>query len=283
MVGARQSLVERDVLLDDRGAPGHRGDRDVDAGRVIRQPHRTAEACTQRVHRSQICLLHGRRVVAHTVQERDRRIAGLADRGDRLRDLVERRHPRRHDQRATLTREVTQERQVRDLSRRDFEERHAQRLERVGARLVERRREEEDPALGALVAERGVRRGPELELAQHLQLAFTAARGLHLVRGLRRRARHQRLRAKRLELHRVGARRGGRRDELARQLEIAVVVDAGLRDHEHGSARADQAVADAHGRRAHGRSTDARAASSASTSATTPTRRSVSRPSTGWR
>jgi len=48
--------------------------------------------------------------------------------------------------------------------------------------------------------------------------------------------------------HRVGAGLGGRGDELARQLGIAVVVDAGLGDHEHGRARANQAVADAKGR-----------------------------------
>src|SRR5213078_1636405 len=109
------------------------------------------------------------------------------------------------------------------------------------------------------------------EPSQHFPLPLTASGGLGLVGRLRRVPRDEGLGAERLELHGVGA--GGRGGgEPAGERGIAVVVDAGLGDEERGRRRADDPIADPEASQAHAR-----------ISATTSSRRSVSRPSTGWR
>ena len=54
MVGAVHRAVEREVLLDERGAQRGGGDRDRDAERVVRQPDGDAERALHRVHRAQV-------------------------------------------------------------------------------------------------------------------------------------------------------------------------------------------------------------------------------------
>jgi hypothetical protein len=72
--------------------------------------------------------------------------------------------------------------------------------------------------------------GRQLQGAQHLELVAGRAGGLLLVDGPGRAGRGQQVGVKALELDRVGARRGGRFDELQGHGERAVVVDAGLGD-----------------------------------------------------
>ena len=66
----------------------------------------------------------------------------------------------------------------------------------------------------------------------HVVLAAVAGMGL-LVVGLGGHWRDQLVGDERLELHRVGARIDRRVDERHRQVDAAVVIDAGLGDDEH--------------------------------------------------
>ena len=139
MVGPGHRLVERQVLLDDRRAATDRRQRDLQAERVIGEADGEPEALAQRVHRAQIHLARRRRIGAQAVQQRDGRRARRADGGHRVGDLGERAHAGGHDHRPPLGGHVPQEREIRDLAGRDLEDRHVEALERVGARLIERR------------------------------------------------------------------------------------------------------------------------------------------------
>ena len=137
MVGPGQRTVERQMLLEHGGAAGHGGQRDLDPQRVIGEPDRAPEARAQGVHRPEVGVLDRRRVGAHAVQDGQRRVAGGADGLHRGRDLVQRRHAGREQDRAALGGDVAQQRQVGDLAGRHLEGRR--RARRADPRWPRRR------------------------------------------------------------------------------------------------------------------------------------------------
>ena len=84
----------------------------------------------------------------------------------------------------------------------------------------------------------------KLKAPQHLELRLAVARGRHLVGSLGRRRRGQPLRIEGLELHRVRAGGGGGLHEAAGAFGVAVMIDAGLRDHEAGRPAPDDTFGD---------------------------------------
>src|SRR5262249_62299318 len=104
---------------------------------------------------------------------------------------------------------MTKQRQVRDLARRQLEERDVERLEDIGARLVERRREENEPSLGRALRQLRQRVRSKLQAGEHVPLTLSPARGLELIARLGRLARQERVHAEGLELDGIGAAFGG--------------------------------------------------------------------------
>ena len=93
-------------------------------------------------------------------------------------------------------------------------------------------------ALAATVPRAAMGVPRKLEAAKHPELAFVRAGRLFLIGRLRRARRYERLGAKGLELHDIGAGIGGRVDELKGQPGIPVVIDAGLGDDRDANAHA---------------------------------------------
>ena len=153
------------------------------------------------------------------MQEHDLVGAGRANGRNGGLDLVQVRETRREDHRTPAPRDLLEQRQVRQIRRRDLERRDAEAVEQVDARDVERRREEREPALLRARLELGERVAIELEPAQHLELRLVAVGRLELVAGLRRAGGREPLGAEGLELDAVGAGGRGGVDERERDVD----------------------------------------------------------------
>ena len=147
---------------------------------------------------------------------------------DRVIDLVERTHSRRQDDRLALGADVPEKRVIGERRRRNLVERRIESVDEVDRSLVPTRCRPRDPRLSTVLVDRGVVAFAELEAAFQVAVGvaerrFTRLR--QLFRGV-----HNIDRAL-LELHYFAT--GLRRDvdELLGGIEVAVVVDADLRDN----------------------------------------------------
>ena len=116
VVGPRQAAVQGEVLLDQAGAQGRGGQRDLDAGRMVREADRPAEGGGERRHGPQVGLPGGGRIAADAVEQDEGRVPRLLDRADGVADLPKVGHPRREDDRAAFAGDVREQREVGDLA-----------------------------------------------------------------------------------------------------------------------------------------------------------------------
>ena len=232
MVGPRQGAVEREVLLEHDGSQGRGGHRHRVALGVVGVADRHAEGVAHGDHGPQIDVGRRRRVLGRAVQDGDAvaRAAGDLEHGQRRAHLGQRRHAGRDDQRQAQRGDPAQVGHVDELAAGHLEALQTERRQKIDAVGVEGRRQELDAALPAVRRDLALFVGRQLQGAQHLELVAGRAGGLLLVDGPGRAGRGQQVGVKALELDRVGARRGGRFDELQGHGERAVVVDAGLGD-----------------------------------------------------
>ena len=238
MVGALRRVAEREVLLD-HARTEHVGDgRHRDAVLVVGEADDDLRIpLAQRRDDREVQLLHRRRVGGRALEEAD----PVVDRRDRLHravDVLEGRAAGRDDHRLAERRDVTKERRVAQVAGGDLVGRQLELRQEVGARLVERGREEHETELGGEVAQLGVRVPIELE-----RLAMPAVRRpeavLVVVRALVERPREEAGVVALLELDRVHARVPGRAEELLRLLDASLVVVADLGDDEAGRVVGD--------------------------------------------
>ena len=156
------------------------------------------------------------------------------DRGDgldRTVDILQRRAARRDDQRLAERCDVAKERRVRQIARRDLVRRQIELLEEVGARLVERRREEHESQFPRARLELGVRSLVELERLA-MRPVGRAEAVLVVVGALEELPREEAAIVALLQLHRVDARLLREREQLLSLLQAALVVVTDLRDDE---------------------------------------------------
>src|SRR2546426_196492 len=240
LVGPRQAVREREVLLDDHRAERDGNDRRDDGiPRVIGQADQAPTHLAQGHDRPGVDVRGRRGIRGRALEKHDLLVAYLARQLDDPQDIRERRGAGGDEGWLAALEHPTDERQVAHLVRRDLEGWHV-RVEDVDPRLVEGRAEEIDRPRAAMVSEN---RHP---LDRHLhRLDDVVDRALvPEVLGLPRRLRVERPRPKPLKLHRVRAGLARYVDQGERLLEAPVVVGAGLRDDVAGLASADPPVAD---------------------------------------
>ncbi len=168
------------------------------------------------------------------------------DRRDRLDgpvDVLDGGAARRDDHRLPERRDVPQERRVPQVARGDLVGGQLELREQVGARLVERSREEDEPELVRDAAELRERGSIELERLA-VPAVGRAEAVLVVVRAVVQRAREERAVVALLELDRVDAHVLRRVEQLDRLLDASLVVVADLRDDEARRVVRDPASVD---------------------------------------
>ena len=177
--------------------------------------------------------------------------AGVAERRDRLGDLVRRRHAGRQDGRAAGRGDAPNQRQIDQLERRDLVGRRIELFEEIDRGVVERRREHRDAELAAfgeqrrMPVPRRVRLLVELvEAAAVPQAALDAEFRPVMVDG-------DRVGRVGLQLDRVGAGRLGGVHHGERMVETAAMIGGKLRHHVGRLARANGAAGDVDFRLSH--------------------------------
>ena len=243
MVGALRRVAQREVLLDHPRPEHVRDRRHRDPVLVVGEADDEvgvplAESRDDR----EVELLDRRRVGGRALQEADLPV----DRRDRLDgpvDVLDGGAAGRHDHRLPERRHMPQERRVPQVAGRDLVGGQVELREQVGARLVERGREEDEPELVRDGAELRERAPVELE-----RLAVPAVRGaeavLVVVRAVVQRAGEERAVVALLELDRVDAHVLRRVEQRDRLLDASLVVVADLRDDEARRVVRDPASVD---------------------------------------
>src|SRR5919112_3117781 len=113
MIGAVETLREREVLLDNRRPQGDRGYRGEDVRGVIRQTVRDAETLAHRDHRPEVHLLRGSGVGGRALEDDD---LGLCEQRERTLYVVEPCHAGREEDRLSRRSHRLEERWVRHLA-----------------------------------------------------------------------------------------------------------------------------------------------------------------------
>ena len=245
MVGPGLRRIKGEVFLDDGGTAGDRRDGNRAAECVIGEPDGNGKTGAQRVDHGQVHFVGPHRIADGTVQQRDPIVALGANHTDRVCDLIEARQAGGQQNGLPHPRDVTQERQVHEFVRRDLERQHPETVEKVGARLVERSREENEVEGLCVIAQPGQPFGRHLELLEHRVHGRTepseriGQRGNRMVR-----PRHERVRSERLKLDGVGATPCRALDQRMGRVLITVVIRSRLRNHEGLRATTDLAATD---------------------------------------
>ena len=217
--------------------------RHRDAVLVVRQADDELRvALAVRRDHAELELLDGGRVRRRALQQAELRV----DRRDGLDgavDVLDRRAAGGDDQRLADRGDMPQERRVAQVAGRDLVRRDVELGEQVGARLVERRREEHEAELAGARLQLDVGAAIELE-----RLAVGAVRRaeavLVVVGAVVERAREQPPVVALLELDRVHARLLREHEQLLRLLDRALMVVADLGDDEAGRVVGDPAAVD---------------------------------------
>ena len=192
------------------------------------------------LHRAQVHDLWRRRVDRRAAQQRHALVPLVRGRAEGILDLAVDRHARGEDQRDARGGRPADQRQVDDLEGGDLHGRDAEPGQLIDRVVVERSREEVDATSAGVL---GQLRLPVARQGDRLQQLLRGAIVLQILelRGLGRVDRCARVG---LELHRVATGIGRRVDQLAGDIEVAVVVGAGLGDHVTRGAAAHRLAAD---------------------------------------
>ena len=260
MVGSGPRPVQREVLLEHGGAAGGCGQRKSNAGAVVGEADRHAEAPGEGIHGAEVGVARRGGILGHAMQQGDpfgqraaarvvrirRRKGGASGRlvrvaeavgqhRQRLFDLAQGAHAGGDDERQTRSRRRQQQRTIGQIARTDLEVRDATVAhEQVQALRVERRGQEGDAARRTAFDQPQMAVARQLQPAQHRVLRLRRIGGGGLVVRLAGAAAGQAVRLEALELHRIDARPRSGIDHRQRRLQVAVVVDAGLGDDEDG-------------------------------------------------
>ena len=241
MVVALEAAVEGEVLLDDAGAERDGCDGDVEAALVPGVAHGRLGDLGEPGQVGEVDVLEGGRVGRLAVQE------GVCDPGatdevDGLADLTLGRHAGRDDHRRAAGGHVAQQGVVGHVGGRDLERRHAVIDEPVHADRVPGGAHDLDADVAAVVEDLEELVGLEVVLREQVEGVLRAE---VLAAGAGSALAVERLHVTQLELHDVGARLDREVDELLGQRDVALVVDADLRDEQAGRAGPDDVAADA--------------------------------------
>ena len=243
VVGALRRVARREVLLDHARAEHVRDERHRDAVLVVGEADDELRvALAVRRDHAELELLDGGRVGRRALQQAELRVDrrhGL----DGAVDVLDRRAAGGDDHRLADRGDVAQERRVAEVAGGDLVGRHVELGEQVGARLVERRREEHEAELAGARLQLDV--GAAIELERLAVRAVRRAEAVLVVVGaVVERAGVQAPVVALLELDRVHARLLREHEQLLRLLDRALVVVADLGDDEARRVVGDPAAVD---------------------------------------
>ena len=129
MVRARRRPVQGHVLFEHAGPARHRGQRDLDAERVVGETDRHLEARRERIHGAQVRVAGRGRVAAHAMEQREIAAARLTDGVHGRFHLGQIGHAGGDEEGPSLRRHVGEKRKIGDLSGGDLEGGHVERIE----------------------------------------------------------------------------------------------------------------------------------------------------------
>ena len=241
VIGAVETLGEREVLLDRERAERDGGDRGVDVRRVVGEPVGDAEPLAHAPPLRAGCTCSGGAGYEEVHwRTRSSPAPPSLEHRERALDVLEPGHPGREQYRLARRRNGLEQRRIRDLAGGDLVERVADLLQQLDRLDREGAREEEQPAALGVVLQPDVLFAGELHPLRELP-----ARLGKVGRG-RRRGMHLRLRDVGLELDGVRTGLGRRIDQTLRLVDAAVVVVADLGDDQSRRALAHGSRADEH-------------------------------------
>ncbi|GAA6616189.1 hypothetical protein NUACC26_019890 [Scytonema sp. NUACC26] len=237
---------KRKMLLDNGGAQGDARDACPDAEGMVRQSHLAAEQCAHMRDGQQVGIGGRGGIGAGAFQQDQILAAGLPCTSHRFVDVGDGRHARRNDHRLAGCGNFANERQVRILERRDLVAGHAELLEEVDGRRIERRRERYHAKRTRTLEDRRVpvpgRMGFLVELVERSSLP--KAVGIvdeELIAGEIQR---HRIGCIGLQLERMRARLRRRIDDRQRAVERLIVIAGHLRNDERPVRTADRTALD---------------------------------------
>ncbi len=126
MVRSGQGSIQSEVFFDNHRPQAHGGNGDLDAGRVVRVSYRQPEGGSQGMHRPEIHLGKGSRILGDAMQQCQLGGARLLKHLDSLLHVAERAHAGGQNHRPARTRHIPQQRMIGNLTRRHFEAGHIQ-------------------------------------------------------------------------------------------------------------------------------------------------------------
>src|SRR6185437_5907959 len=242
--GSTTAAVEREMLLDNRGAERHAGNCSGVVKGMIRQAYYHAESFLHIHDRAQVVVRGRRRIRADAMQDGQFPASPIARGGDGFPDLIRIRHARGNDHRLAGTRDVFDQRQVYRLERVDLVSGCVQALQQIHCRFVERRAEDRDAGLAGALKQRSMpfpwhmRFGVEIVKRSSIPQAAMNAKILIIA------VQRDRIRTIGLQLDRVSARLFGGMNDAGCGLDAAVVVRRHLGDHVGWATRSKQPSAD---------------------------------------
>ena len=160
------------------------------------------------------------------MQHGDVVIARCADGLHGLGDFIQRAHAGGDYHRFAMTGDVAEQRQVRQLTRGDFEDGHPESGEKVRTLFIKGRGHEHDAQLLAVAVQFGEVFEREFEALEHVELAFGDTGVLRLILRLRGIGGDEMFGLKGLELHGIRAGLGCGFNELLREREVAIMIHA---------------------------------------------------------
>ena len=234
LVGAGQGFIQREVLFDHLRAQHGSGDVTLPAGGVVGQTHRQAELVEQFHHGGEVGVLVGGGVLGVAVQHRDLGAAAIVQDAQGVGDLIQVAHAGGKQHRGVQLGHFLEIRQVGDLSGGHFNKRQAQSAQKLHTGDVKRRRKVLDADGIAVFFQLLMPLEGEVQLADHLQLAFGRIGGLLLVLSLLGEFAHDQFRHSGLVLYNVRAALFGGQGQFFGHFQVAVVVDTGLGNDGYG-------------------------------------------------
>src|SRR6185503_7468347 len=225
MIPSFHILVEREVFLNQAGANCDCRKWDRRSQRMVAKPYRAVESSLQHFHVAQVNRLVLWRIDRNAVQQNDLIISLAPDGVNRLLHLTEGGHSSRDDDGTLLTCDVLEQREMHHIHRRNFKERHIQRIEQVHLFRGERSRAKVNSLLHAARMSLGMLVRGELIGSDHFaqrseMLLLVGVRGVPLVLFLG----DERFVSPRLKLDGIGAALCGCINQLSAEIHISIMV-----------------------------------------------------------
>ena len=172
MIGSGETSVERNMLLKNRGAARDRCHWNCPSLSMVREAHRDIERVAERIDGQKIHRVGRRRIANRAVKNGGWHFVSSEDRYC-LFNFREAAHTGREDRWLPLCSHVFEQWQVREVVGGYFVRRHAQAIQEVHARLVERGRQEGQSMRPCEIAEFGMPLRSQLEAPEQVRDGFS--------------------------------------------------------------------------------------------------------------